>query len=139
MLLNVIKKPHKVVTNNEGNNTSTNLQRKELKISWLHRSLYICNVCDWSLPMKETQYTWLVSQDVKALKIVLYCNFNKSEGISCILHQRGQAQLLKKKTGKKKHEKELRKSCQVSVWLFKPINVPPRSVLNMFSCSKTIC
>ena len=44
MLLNVIKKSHKVVTNNKGNNTSTNLQRKELKISWLHRSLYICNV-----------------------------------------------------------------------------------------------
>ena len=44
MLLNVIKKPHKVVTNNEGNNTSTNLQRKELKISWLHGSLYICDV-----------------------------------------------------------------------------------------------
>ena len=44
MLLNVIKKPHKVVTNNKGNNTSTNLQRKELKISWLHGSLYICDV-----------------------------------------------------------------------------------------------
>lgn len=44
MLLNVIKKPHKVVTNNKGNNTSTNLQRKELKINWLHGSLYICDV-----------------------------------------------------------------------------------------------
>ena len=32
------------------------------------------NVSDWSLPMKETQYTWLVSQNVKAWKIVLYCN-----------------------------------------------------------------
>ena len=105
MLLYVIKKPHKVVTNNEGNNTSTNLQRKELKISWLHKSLYICNVSDWSLPMKETQYTWLVSQNVKAWKIVLYCKFNKSEGISCILHQQGQAQLLKKKTGRKSVKK----------------------------------
>ena len=32
------------------------------------------NVSDWLFPMKETQYTWLVSQNVKAWKIVLYCN-----------------------------------------------------------------
>ena len=31
------------------------------------------NVSDWLFPMKETQYTWLVSQNVKAWKIVLYC------------------------------------------------------------------
>ena len=92
MLLNVIKKPHKVVTNNKGNNTSTNLQRKELKISWLHRSLYICNVnyitevynlhasymcknvSDWSLPMKETQYTDLFHKTLRLGKLFSIAN-----------------------------------------------------------------
>ena len=74
MLLNVIKKPHKVVTNNKGNNTSTNLQRNEFKISWLHRSLYICNVSDWSLPMKETQYTDLFHKTLRLRKLFSIAN-----------------------------------------------------------------
>ena len=62
--------------------------------------------CFWLIVTHEgNTIHWLVSQNVKAWKIVLYCKFNKSEGISCILHQWGQAQLLKKKTGKKSMKK----------------------------------
>ena len=139
MLLNVIKKPHKVVTNNKGNNTSTNLQRNEFKISWLHRSLYICNVSDWSLPMKETQYTDLFHKTLRLRKLFSIANLINLRVFLVFYINEVRHNCSKRKQEKKAWKRTLEKLPSFFVWLFKPINVPPRSVLNMFSCSKTIC
>ena len=129
MLLNVIKKPHKVVTNNKGNNTSTNLQRKELKINWLHGSLYICDVnyitevynlhapytCAKMFPVDR--YPWrkhnIPNLFHKTLRLgKLFC-------IAILINLRVflvfYINEVRHNCSKKKHEKELRKSCQVSL------------------------